>query len=271
MKFLSLFVVAALAFTSTTTDAARFISNSAGRAVPDSYIVVLKDSSTVDSFQPKFNNMVARHNARGGRRPRINHRFKNIHGFTLTGSRTTLNELLSMDEIDYVEQDSIVTIDKTQTSPPSWGLGRVSSRKLTGNGKSYKYYASGGKGVTVYVVDTGINTAHADFGGRAKMGKNFITGSPNTDENGHGTHVAGTIGGTQYGVAKRANLVGVKVLSKTGSGSTSGIIAALDWIATASKGKKAVVNMSLGGGRSQAFNDAVARVHKAGIPVIVAA
>ncbi|KAG0041314.1 hypothetical protein BGZ90_009939, partial [Linnemannia elongata] len=112
------------------------------------------------------------------------------------------------------------------------------------------YANSAGAGVTAYVVDTGINTAHVDFGGRAKMGNNFIQGSPNTDENGHGTHVAGTIGGNTYGVAKKVNLVGVKVLNRQGSGSTSGIVAALDWIVSVNKGKKAVVNMSVGGGAS---------------------
>lgn len=275
MKYISLLVVACLAWSSSSADAAApFINNAAGSAaVAGSYIVVLKDSHTVDSFTPKFNEVATRvHNARGGRRPRINQRFGTIPGFTVTGTRAAVTELLAMDEVAYIEQDAIVSIEATQTSPPSWGLGRVSQRgALTNAQTSYKYANAAGAGITAYVVDTGINTAHADFGGRAKMGANFIQGSPNTDENGHGTHVAGTIGGTSYGVAKKVQLVGVKVLASDGRGSTSGIVAALDWVISVNKGKRAVVNMSLGGGSSRALNDATSRLYKANIPVIVAA
>ncbi|KAF8942748.1 hypothetical protein BGZ47_006172 [Haplosporangium gracile] len=275
MKYLSLLVVAVLAFGSTA-DAGTFISNSHNKAnsIPEKYIVVLKDSNAVNSFEPKFNQLshrIQNGRNRGGKAPKINHRFKAIPGFTVEGDRATLDELLKLDEVDYIEQDSVVSIVGTQQSPPSWGLPRVSQRGRLTQGTSYKYANSAGAGVTAYVVDTGINTAHVDFGGRARMGNNFIQGSPNTDENGHGTHVAGTIGGNAYGVAKKVNLVGVKVLNSQGSGSTSGIVAALDWIVSVNKGKKAVVNMSLGGGASRALNDAVARLYRANIPVIVAA
>ncbi|KAF9082808.1 hypothetical protein BGX29_006850 [Mortierella sp. GBA35] len=277
MKYLSLFVVAVLAFGSTG-DAATFISNSNGAhgatAVPDSYIVVLKDATRSNSFNNKFNAMS--HRIRNGRNPgkvpKINHRFKSIPGYTIHGDRATVNELLELDEIDYIEQDSIVSISGTQKNPPAWGLSRVSQRgALTTLQTPYKFVNSAGAGVTAYVVDTGINTAHQEFQGRAKMGNNFISGSPNTDENGHGTHVAGTIGGATYGVAKKVQLVGVKVLNKEGRGATSGIVAALDWVASVNKGKKAVVNMSLGGGKSRAMDDAVDRLYRANIPVIVAA
>ncbi|KAF9280812.1 subtilisin-like serine protease [Mortierella alpina] len=272
MKCLSLLVVACLAWSSTSAvdAAAPFYANGHGSsAIPDSYIVVLKGNNTADNFEPRFNSIANRHNARGGRRPRINQKFGRIPGFTFTATRTTVNELLNMDEVAYIEQDALFTITGTQTNLPSWGLGRVSSKNR--GATSYKYPNSAGAGVTAYVVDTGINAAHKDFGGRASMGANFIQGSANTDENGHGTHVAGTIGGASYGVAKKVRLVGVKVLDARGSGSTSGIVRALDWVISVNKGKKAVINMSLGGGRSQALNDAVARVVKANIPVIVAA
>jgi hypothetical protein len=276
MKYLSLLVVAVLAFGTTGSDAVpTFISNSHNRAnsISDKYIVVLKDSNSVNSFDAKFNQLShrIRNGRNNGKHPKINHRFKSIPGFTVEGDRATLDELLKLDEIEYIEQDSIVSIDATQKSIPSWGLPRVSQRGRVTQGATYKYPNSAGAGVTAYVVDTGINTAHSDFGGRARMGNNFIRGSPNTDENGHGTHVAGTIGGSNYGVAKKVQLVGVKVLDRSGRGSTSGIVAALDWIASVNKGKKAVVNMSLGGGASRALNDAVGRLYRANIPVIVAA
>ncbi|KAK3838988.1 MAG: serine protease [Linnemannia gamsii] len=278
MKYLSLLVVAVLAFGSTGSDAVpTFISNSHNKAatISDKYIVVLKDAQAINSFDRKFNLLSSRiqngRNRGNAKPPKINHRFKSIPGFTVEGDRATLAELLKLDEIDYIEEDSVVSIDATQKSPPSWGLPRVSQRGRVAQGSSYKYANSAGAGVTAYVVDTGINTGHNDFGGRAKMGNNFIQGSPNTDENGHGTHVAGTIGGNTYGVAKKVTLVGVKVLDRSGRGSTSGIVAALDWVASVNKGKKAVVNMSLGGGASRALNDAVARLYRANIPVIVAA
>ncbi|KAF9586654.1 hypothetical protein BGW38_000028 [Lunasporangiospora selenospora] len=274
MKCLSLLVVACLAWSSaSTTDAATFINNGAGTAaVPGSFIVVLKDSKSVKSFEPKWNQMLNRHNSRNGRRPRINHKFKAMPGFTVTGSNATLTELLNMDEVEYIEQDAIASIQATQGNPPSWGLPRVSRRgALNGGAAAYNFPDSAGSGVTAYVIDTGINTGHVDFGGRATMGANFIRGSPNTDQNGHGTHVAGTIGGNTYGVAKKVRLVGVKVLDAQGQGAFSGIIAGMDWVAQRARGTRAVVNMSLGGGASRAVNDAVSRMVNAGIPVIVAA
>ncbi|KAF9917255.1 subtilisin-like serine protease [Lobosporangium transversale] len=279
MKYLSLLVVACLAFTTSSVEAAApFYANGAGTtAVPGSYIVVLKDGST-KSFEPKFNSLANRprtngRNGQKGRPPHINHKFQAISGYTITmDSDDDLNDILNMEEVAYVERDSIVTIQATQVNPPSWGLPRVSQRKSLINLKtSYLFPSKGGAGVTAYIVDTGINAAHKDFGGRAKMGANFIRGSPNTDQNGHGTHVAGTIGGNVFGVAKKVQLVGVKVLGADGSGSTSGIVSALDWIIDTNKGKKAIVNMSLGGVASKAMNDAVARLYKAGIPIIVAA
>ncbi|KAF9984352.1 hypothetical protein BGZ75_004085 [Mortierella antarctica] len=181
----------------------------------------------------------------------------------------TVTELLSMDEVEYVEQDAKFSAFGTQSSLPSWGLARVSDRNK--GGSTYNYPDSAGSGVTAYVIDTGINTSHDDFGGRATMGPNFVQGSENIDENGHGTHVAGTIGGASYGVAKNVTLVGLKVLDADGFGDNSAIIAALDWVISVNKGKKAVVNMSLGGGRSKALDDTVARATEANIPVIVAA
>lgn len=160
---------------------------------------------------------------------------------------------------------------------PSWGLARVGSKQA--GGTTYYYDSSAGKGVTAYVIDTGIDIEHEDFGGRAKWGKNFVD-QRDEDCNGHGTHVAGTVGGTKYGLAKSVSLVAVKVLDCDGSGSNSGVIRGMEWAmreasgggnGTAKAAGKSVMNMSLGGPRSQASNDAARAISEAGIFMAVAA
>ncbi|KAF9180032.1 hypothetical protein BGZ51_001720 [Haplosporangium sp. Z 767] len=270
MKYTGLFLVAVVALFSTS-EAAPLIRSNAGKPIPDSYIVVLKEGKTLNDFVPKFNAMARRQNARGrGRKSTLNREFKNLHAFSATVGSAALKELLASDEVEYVEEDQIVTLNAVQQRPPNWGLTRVSQRRRNLNAP-YTFQDAAGQGVTAYVIDTGINTSHRDFNGRAIMGANFIQGSPNTDQNGHGTHVAGTIGGNTYGVAKKVRLVGVKVLDARGSGAFSGIIAGMDWVARDARGKKAVVNMSLGGGKSQAVDAAAARLYSAGISVMVAA
>ncbi|KAF9187155.1 hypothetical protein BGZ50_002114 [Haplosporangium sp. Z 11] len=268
MKYSGLLLVAVVALFSTS-EAAPLIRGNAGKPIPDSYIVVLKNGKNLNDFVPKFDAIAKRQNGRG-RKSTINRQFKNFQSFSATVNAAALKELLASDEVEYVEEDQIVTIDAAQQSPPSWGLTRTSQRQRNLSAPYY-YQDAAGQGVTAYVIDTGINTAHVDFGGRATMGANFIQGSPNTDQNGHGTHVAGTIGGTQYGVAKKVRLVGVKVLDARGSGSFSGIIAGMDWVVQRAAGTKAVVNMSLGGGKSQAVDAAATRIYNAGIPLLVAA
>ncbi|KAI1297109.1 hypothetical protein EDD11_007233 [Mortierella claussenii] len=243
--------------------------NNGGKPIADSYIVVLKDGHSADSFQPKFDDIARRQNGRG-RKPTISRKYQNIPGFAATVSQAALKEILAADEVEYVEQDAIITLQGSQTSPPSWGLTRVSERDLDLT-KPYLYNDAAGQGITAYVVDTGVYAAHSDFGGRATFGANFVSGSANTDENGHGTHVSGTIGGTKYGVAKKVSIVGVKVLDADGSGSTSGVVAGMDWVAQRAVAGKSVVNMSLGGGKSKAIDDAAGRLFKANIPLIVAA
>jgi subtilisin family serine protease len=131
---------------------------------------------------------------------------------------------------------------------------------------------SDGYGVDVFVVDTGINLKHNEFIGRLSPGVSFITGETTDDGNGHGTHVAGSIAGTNYGVANKATLIPVKVLSKTGSGSTTGVISGVNWVASnVKKGRPAVANLSLGGGYSLTLNNAVSAAIKAGVTFVVAA
>lgn len=198
-------------------------------------------------------------------------------GYVAEVSGDDLETILKSDLVDFVEKDTIVTIQGvaapvdeqltareelakrayiTQTQA-AWGLGRI-SHKAQGSAEYY-YDSSAGKGVRVYVLDTGIRISHNEFvTGRAVWGRNFIAGSPNTDEQGHGTHVAGTIAGKTYGVAKAATVVAVKILNKNGQGSMSGIVAGLNWVVSDARArnilKKAVVNMSVGGPYTSSVN-----------------
>lgn len=172
--------------------------------------------------------------------------------------------------VDYVEPDSRVRVAKTESEPP-WGLDRIDQADLPLNGK-YTYNTAG-TGVKVYLIDTGIDGANADFGGRVLAGSTAISdGRGSSDCNGHGTHVAGIIGGATHGVAKNVQLVPIRVLDCSGSGFTSNTILALNWVAKQHRaGTPAVVNLSLSGGYSQAENDAVNRLIRDGVTVVVAA
>lgn len=184
----------------------------------------------------------------------------------------TMNEAqqLSLDSnVAYVERDQIFTINSTTQSNPTWGLDRIdqSSSSLS---RSYTY-PDAGLPVNVYVIDTGILTTHQQFGGRASSAVDVVDNDNNaTDCNGHGTHVAGTVGSQTYGVAKNAKLFAVRVLDCEGSGSTSDVIAGVEWV-TAHHVKPAVANMSVGGGASQALDDAIAASIQAGVTYVVAA
>jgi subtilisin family serine protease len=172
--------------------------------------------------------------------------------------------------VAYIEADATVTASTTQTNA-TWGIDRIDQRNRP---LSTTYnYTSTGAGVTAYVIDTGIRTTHNQFGGRAVGGFTAINdGRGTTDCNGHGTHVAGTVGGTTYGVAKQVRLVAVRVLSCSGSGTTSGVIAGIDWVTgNHAAGSPAVANMSLGGGASSSLDNAVNRSINDGVTYAVAA
>ena len=148
--------------------------------------------------------------------------------------------------VAYVEQDRTVATLATQPNPPSWGLDRIDQRDLPLN-NTYTYPNTGAN-VTAYIIDTGIRVTHSAFGGRAVWGTNTTGDGNNTDCNGHGTHVAGTVGGAPYGVAKGVQLVAVKVLDCGGSGTFAGVAAGIDWVTgNHAAGAPAVANMSLGG------------------------
>ncbi|MET7967384.1 S8 family peptidase [Micromonospora sp. NPDC005305] len=190
-----------------------------------------------------------------------------LTGYSATMSPAQARRLAADPAVAYVEQDRVVTTQATQANPPSWGLDRIDQRNLPLN-SSYTY-PNTASNVRAYIIDTGIRTTHTDFGGRATWGTNTVD-SNNTDCNGHGTHVAGTVGGTRYGVAKGVRLVAVKVLNCSGSGSTTGVVSGINWV-TSNAVKPAVANMSLGGGVSSSIDNAVTSSVNSGVTYAVAA
>jgi subtilisin family serine protease len=190
-----------------------------------------------------------------------------MRGFAAHLTRTQVRHLRHHPRVKYVEQDARVKETTTQTGA-TWGLDRIDQR-YEPLSRTYDY-SSTGAGVHAYIIDTGLQAAHVDFGSRASFGVNTVD-TNNSDCHGHGTHVAGTVGGTTYGVAKDVKLVGVKVLDCRGSGTFAGIIAGVNWVTKHHVAGKSVANMSLGGGKSQAVNDAVTEMIDSGVFVSVAA
>lgn len=184
-------------------------------AVTDSYLVVLKDSAVAPGRVPEAGQrLTTRH---GGVVART--WSTALRGFEVRVGAAAAARIAADPAVAYVEQNHTVSITGTQANPPSWGLDRIDQRNLPLD-SSYTY-PNTASNVRAYIIDTGIRTTHGDFGGRASWGTNTVD-TNNTDCNGHGTHVAGTVGGSSYGVAKGVRLVAVKVLNCSGSGTTAG-------------------------------------------------
>ncbi|HEU5175613.1 MAG TPA: S8 family serine peptidase [Gemmatimonadaceae bacterium] len=191
-----------------------------------------------------------------------------LNGFAGAMSDAARDGLLRDARVSRVEPDGIARASTTQSNA-TWGLDRIDQRALP---LSTTYsYTNTGAGVNVYIIDTGIRTSHNEFGGRAVGGYTSINdGNGTNDCDGHGTHVAGTVGGATYGVAKGAKLIAVRVLDCGGSGTWSGVIAGMDWV-TANHVKPAAANMSLGGGASASVDQAASNMIAAGVATAIAA
>ncbi|MEU0084121.1 S8 family peptidase [Streptomyces sp. NPDC006274] len=233
-------------------------------SVPGSYIVTL-DESAADAESKAGKALAAEYGAK----------IKKTYTAALNGYAVELSEqqakkFAADPAVESVVQNRVFTVSGTQPSPPSWGLDRIDQKALPLN-RSYTYPDTAGEGVTAYVIDTGVRITHGDFGGRATYGYDAVD-NDNTaqDGHGHGTHVAGTVAGSAHGVAKKAKIVGVRVLNNQGSGTTAQVVAGIDWV-TRNAVKPAVANMSLGGGVDSALDTAVRNSIASGVTYAVAA
>ncbi|KWV32903.1 peptidase S8 [Micromonospora rifamycinica] len=214
-------------------------------AIADNYLVVFDEHGTAEAranVAALTGRLAAKYDIE------VAHTYQHaVRGFAGTMTRAAARRLAAEADVSYVEQDRVVRALDTQPSPPSWGLDRIDQRDLPLNA-SYSYPSTAST-VRAYVIDTGIRTTHSTFGGRATWGTNTVGDGIDADcsGNGHGTHVAGTIGGSQYGVAKGVSLVAVKVLDCSGNGTLAGVTAGVDWVTGHhAPGVPAVANMSLG-------------------------
>ena len=252
--------------TAPTRDAsgpARLLARPAGpMTVPDGWIVVF-DRAVAD-VDGEVDAISRQHGIRA------NYRYRHaIKGFAATLPAAAVEALRNNPNVAYIEQDGIVSIVDTQNNP-TWGLDRIDQRNLPLS-NSYTFNQTGA-GVDAYILDTGIRYTHVDFGGRAVLGFDAITpGGTAADDNGHGTHVSGTVGGTTWGVAKGVRLISVKVLNSAGSGTFAQVIAGVDYVTGDHTTTPAVANMSLSGGATVSLDDAVRASIADGVVYCVAA
>ena len=247
----------------------------AAQPVQGEYIVVLREEvaalaseaalrAGVPMVETVASDMARAHGAR------VQETFSHVlRGFVVQADDRSLVRLLMDDRVAFIEENGKVSVRQTTQPNATWGLDRIDQRDLPLSG-TYTYDTTASN-VYTYIVDTGVRPTHNEFGNRVLSGFTSINDGRGSDDcNGHGTHVAGTVAGSVYGVAKNARIVPVRVLGCTGGGTNAGVIAGMDWIA-ANHVKPAVANMSLGGGASTATDDAVTNMRNAGVTVVVAA
>jgi len=241
-------------------------------AIANEWIVVMKESkSDVGVFSPQVAETLANEVAEKTKSKKmklLGIYTSAIEGFSVSGmTETAAREFINDKRVAYVEQNGKVTANAI-----IWGLDRIDQRELPlddGNFSPAGNYD--GTGITAYIIDTGIRITHNEFSGRAKWGVNTAEDGKDTDCNGHGTHVAGTVGGITYGVAKNVDLVAVKVIGCSGVGSYDTVIGGINWVITDAVGKTATANLSLGGPTSSTVDTAVRNLHDSGVVTIVAA
>ncbi|GAA1223542.1 serine protease [Prauserella halophila] len=233
-------------------------------AVDGSYIVVLGDGMRAASVPAMATQLAGEYGAT------VSTTYDTVlDGFTVKAGEAEAKRLAADPSVDRVVQNQRVQATETQSPTPSWGLDRIDQSALPLD-DSYTY-GTRADNVTAYVIDTGVDTTHEDFGDRVQPGKDVIDNDGDADdEQGHGTHVAGTVAGTDYGVAKGADIVPVRVLDENGSGTTDGVISGVEWVAENASGP-AVANMSLGGTADEALDTAVQGAIDAGVTFSVAA
>ncbi|TPX64889.1 hypothetical protein SpCBS45565_g05548 [Spizellomyces sp. 'palustris'] len=264
----------------SVASASPVLQKRAGDVIAGQYIVTFKQSTS--NFAPRdvdalINDILGsvKTNLRRAESAELLHKYDfgsgQLQGFSAKLEADALTKIKAHPEVQAIEPDTIVTLEGTQTGLDGglWGIDSLDGAI----DRIYTYPDSAGAGVDAYVIDTGVTVSHPDLRGRVTWGASFTGESGTTDGNGHGTHVSGTIGGTTYGVAKKVNIIGVRVLAADGSGSTSGVVAGMNWVAdrVKSTGRKSVANMSLGGGKASAIDSAARGLINANVALAVAA
>ncbi|KAI1779548.1 subtilisin-like protein [Hypoxylon cercidicola] len=252
--------------------------------IADNYIVVMKvaDKKTLEAHYKQMNTTAQQSKDKKG--VRRTYEISNFNGYHIECDNSTLDTIRKDPNVrakptyySVVTMQTPISYDvpRSDAVANKWGLGRISHRESGHQSYLKEAAAESAMQTYAYIVDSGIHVTHQEFGGRATFGQNFVEGSPDTDETGHGTHVAGTVGGNTVGVDNTTQLIAVKIFDKNGIASGSGVIAGMDWAAKDAQARdgisRSVINLSVGSGKSQAQNDAVANVVRFGMTVVVAA